>query len=342
MPAMASKNINTGLTRDTSGGAAPIVKVKWEANTDRYTDASGSAGAQLMPSGQYQVNKTIAICAVVTDPDGLADVLNVYADVFYPEGIELGDSHVALPDQSGLGCGEFMQEDSLRRLEKQEGYNLFCGSVRNSNNDLPTFNSGYDYDEICAEDGELLKDTAAVYCGEKDLSYEDPSGDYKVWAVVQDKNGLQGILENHFTYQPLTAFETDFTSVNYGNVRLNTHKIISGDLAWDALDQGGATVRNVGNTRLAMKISQDDMGFGKTDGNWNVKYDARVGSLASYANYYPETTKTLNDDLDLSEKDEMDFSIDISKFPPTHIGDSYTGSMVLSATNVSHLVCESS
>ncbi len=343
MPVLAGATgpgfVSTGLMRDTSGGAAPIVKAKWEANVDRFTDASDDAGAQFMPSGQYQVNKTIAMCAVVTDPDGLADIDNVYADVFYPEGIALGDSHVALEDQSGLGCGEFMQEDTLTRLDKQEGIDLFCDSVRNQNNNLPTFNTDYDYDEICGLEGELWKDTAAVYCGTKDISYEDPSGDYEVWAVAQDGNGLQDVLENHFTYLPLTAFEADFDSVDYGNVRLNTHKIISGDLTWDALNQGKASVRNVGNTRLAMKVWQDDMGFGKTDGNWNVKYDARVGSLAPYANYRPEVTRRLNDELDLSELDEMDFSIDVSKFPPTHECDSYVGTMTLSAVSVPHLTC---
>ncbi|MDP3882698.1 MAG: hypothetical protein Q8Q48_01445, partial [Candidatus Staskawiczbacteria bacterium] len=117
----------------------------------------------------------------------------------------------------------------------------------------------------------------------------------------------------------------------------NTHKIISGDKTWNALNQGKASVRNVGNTRLKLRVMQDDMGLGKTDGNWNVKYDARVGSAASYAVYNPEVTKTLNDPLDLSELDEMDFSIDISKFPPTHVGNSYTGTMTLTAGFTPHL-----
>lgn len=338
-PALASVNVNTGLVRDTTGGEAPIVKVKWEANDDYYTDASTDAGAQLLPSGQHDVNKTISICAIVTDPDGLADVINVYADVFYPVNVALGAHHIPLPDQSGLGCGEFMQEDSLSRLDKQAGIDLFCGDVRNNNNNLPEFAQGYDYDEICAVDGELQKDTAAVYCGQKDLSYEDPAGDYEVWAVGQDANGLQGILSNFFTYLPVTAFETDFDYVDYGNVRLNTHKIISGDLTWDALNQGRASVRNVGNTRLAMTVLQDDMELGKTDGLWNVEYDARVGSGAQYAVYDPEVTTTLDDELDLSELDEMDFSIDISKFPPTHQGDSYIGQMILGAIFAPHLTC---
>ncbi len=337
----SGENISTGLTSDTGGGANPIVKAKWEAYpVDRYSDESTSPGAQFMPSGQKDLNTTITMCAIVTDPDGLDHVENVYADVFYPEGVALGESHTPLQDQSGLGCGELMQEDSLTRLSKADGYDLFCSNVRTYNNNLPTFNDGYDYDEICAEDGELKKETAAVYCGEKELSYEDPSGDYKVWAVAQDRNGLQGILENHFTYMPMTAFETDFNTVQYGNVRLNTHKIINGDLTWDpGATDNKATVRNVGNTRLAMQVTQDDMGLGKTDGNWNVRYDARVGSDYAFRNYWPEQTKTLVDELDLSEMDEMDFSIKIFKFPPTHEGDVYSGSMTLSAVSRSHLCC---
>ncbi|MDO8669379.1 MAG: hypothetical protein Q7K65_03745 [Candidatus Buchananbacteria bacterium] len=342
-PVLAAVNVNTGLTADTSGGANPIVKAKWEANyissTNRYTDASSDAGAQLLPSGVKDVSKVVSICAVVTDPDGLADVLNVYADVFYPKNIALGPDHTPLPDQSGQGCGLFMQEDSLAKLTKTAGIELFCNKVRNSNNNLPTFNTGYNYDEICGETGELQKDTAAVYCGQKNLSYEDPAGDYEIWAIAQDQNGKQGKLINNLTYLPLTAFETDFTQVSYGSVRLNTHKIIAGDLTWDALNQGRATVRNVGNTRLTMQVWQNDMGLGKTDGLWNVKYDARVGSFSTYAVYFPEVTTALGDELNLSELDEMDFSIDISKFPPTHPDVGYTGTMTLSAVSAPHLTC---
>lgn len=331
--------ISTGLNQDTSGGQSPIVKAKWEANSDRYTDASTDSGAQFNASGAYQVNKNIAMCAIVTDPDGLADIKNVYADVFYPENIALGDSHVALPLQTGDGCGMFMQEDELTRLSKADGIDLFCNKVRNYNNNLPAFTDYYTYDEICKADGELMKETAAVYCGTKDISYEDPNGDYEVWAVAQDTVGLQGRLVNHFAYLPTTAFETDFSTINYGNVRLNIEKIISGDLTWDSMNGGKASVRNVGNTRLIMTINQDDMGFGQTGGIWNVSYDARVGSIVDHVVYDPEKTVELPDALDLSELDEMDFSILIKKFPPTHVGTSYTGAMTLGANTVAHLSC---
>lgn len=338
MPVVAT-DISTSLTRDPGTGAAPIVKAKWEMNSTKISgiyqegDDSTAAGAQFNPSGQYQVSKTITVCGVVTDPDGLADVDGVYADIYYPVNIYLGDNH----ESGRQGCGALMQEVTLNKLSKADGIELFCNKVKNNNNNLPAFNTNYNYDEICAQDGELMKETAAVYCGEKVLSYEDPSGDYRVVVMGQDKNGMSGTLENTFKYLPLTAFETDFTAINYGNVKLNTHKIINGNLTFNPAD-GMATVRNVGNTRLAMKVMQDDMGLGMTDTTWNVKYDGRVGSSASFISYYPNVWKTLNNQMDLSETNEMDFSIDITKFPfPPQ--NSYTGNMTLGASSVSHLTC---
>ena len=343
---VGATNLQTSLTRESAGGANPIVKAKWEMNiakdaSGKYlgTDDATTAKSQFIPSGVYQTNKRIAVCAVVTDPDGVADIDKVYADTFYPEGTFLGPDHAA----NRQGCGQMMSEFALSKLSKADGIALFCNKVRTGNNNLPVFNTApiqYTYDEICAADGELMKESAYVYCGEKDLSYEDPSGDYKTLVMAQDKAGLDGTLINFFNYLSLTAFQTDFSKVVYGTVKLNTHKIINGDLAWDAMDTGKASVRNVGNTRLSMKVMQDDMGLGQTDNSWNVKYDGRVGSDEGFLSYFPNVLKKLNDPLNLSETNEMDFSIDINKFPPTHEGASYTGNMTLSAVSESHLPCE--
>jgi len=332
----AADTIRTGLTRSSEGGAAPIVKVKWEMDGPYAsllgTDAQTTAGAQIMPSGMYQVDKTISVCSIVTDPDGIADIDSVYADVYYPVDIYLGDSH----ESDRQGCGQMVgTECRMTKLTKTNGYNLFCDTIRNRNNNLPTWFTGYNYDEVCAADGELMKETAYVYCCDKVLSYEDPSGDYRTLVFAQDKNGVDSNhLENFFKYLDLTAFEVDFTVINYGNVKLNTHKIINGDLTWGP---GAASVRNVGTTRLQMSVYQDDMGLGKTDTSWNVKYDGRVGSSSTWSIYNPETTVYLNDSLDLSELDEMDFSVEIYKFPPEHDGNDYVGTMILGAKKVNHL-----
>ncbi len=336
--------INTGLVRSDAGGAAPIVKAKWEM-WDAGKDDCDSAGAQFKPKGVYQENKKITICGIVTDPDGLADITDggaVYGDIYYPEGIKTGPSHPTSLEGTPAGCGKLLgTECRMNKLTKADGISLFCNKIRNYNNNLPTFYSTYGYDEICKDDGELMKETAAVFCCDKTLSYEDPSGDYRTLVFGQDKAGKDSnYLENTFKYMPVAAFEVDFKAVNYGNVKLNTHKIINGDLNWDGLnnDAKPATVRNVGNTRIEVSVKQDDMGLGMTGTSWNVRYDGRIGSDASFRSYDPEVWQALDKWLNLSAMDEMDFSIDIFKFPPAH-PDSYTGHMSLKAHNVAHLTC---
>lgn len=153
---VGATNLQTSLTRESAGGANPIVKAKWEMNVvkdanGKYlgTDDATTAGSQFIPSGVYQTNKRIAVCAVVTDPDGVADIDSVYADTFCPEGVFLGPNHTA----DRQGCGQMMSEFALSKLNKADGIALFCNKVRTGNNNLPVFNTTpiqYTYDEICA------------------------------------------------------------------------------------------------------------------------------------------------------------------------------------------------
>lgn len=366
--AVADTSINTELVRDIGGGAAPIVKAKWEM-VGKYTETVGNpslegkddstaAGAQIAPTGAYDTYKDYSICAIVTDPDGIADIDNVYTDIYYPSthSFHANPAHLDVtnggmpnnPADIGLAqCGaQRGDENVLSKLTKTQGYNLFCNSIRNNNNNLPTFyantlpgGSGqFDYNEICDPDGELMKETAFVYCAEKQLYYEDPAGMYDVLVFALDKAGVfSNEAWNQFEYLPLTSFAVDFTSVNYGNVKLNTHKVISGDLNFSNGD-GKPTVRNLGNTRLEIGIVQNDMGMGTTDGKYNVKYDARVGSNEDdWKDFWPYKKIYLQDILDLSEDEEMDFSILVTKFPNQN--STWVGTMTLDAKQSSFRDC---
>jgi hypothetical protein len=106
-----------------------------------------------------------------------------------------------------------------------------------------------------------------------------------------------------------------------------------------------ATVRNIGNTWAHVCVAQDDMGFGfvglasgvskyvgtsipshvspitnpNTQSTWNVVFDCLVGPDSSYRKWYDPTTNAnltaapntvcLDNYLDLSTKEEIDFSI---------------------------------
>ncbi len=333
LSAIAQENVNTGFTRGTGGGDPPVIKVKWEMRAGTAgQDNSSAAGSQLLPSGEYQVDTHVTYCAVATDPDGVAEINAVYANVYYPEDAAFHNGENGCHEQVG-------DEILLSQLSKNDGWQLLCNHIRNGNSNLPVWAQGFNYDEVCAQDGELQKETAYVYCGTRDLSYEDPSGQYwvKVHAADDAGNDSEQLI-NPLIYVGLTAFDIDFSSVNYGNVRLNVHKIKNGDLNFGTSNQ--PTVRNTGNTRLSMFVRQDDMGLGSTNGAYNVQWDGRVGSDAAFSFYDPFASEQLENILELSEDDEMDFSILVRKFP-IGSGDAghYQGEMQLSAQAEEHLSC---
>lgn len=345
-PAYGDSSVTTTLNRDAGGGgAAPIIKAKWEMNGPYAsllgTDDDTDAGAQFDAPGVWDDSIEYSICAIVTDPDGVSDIDGVYTDIYYPETTAFHPEDPSNPDQIGggtdntpdyglSGCGDQRgDENRLTQLSKNDGYNLFCNNIRNNNNNLPSFYEGYDYNEICDVDGELMKETAYVYCADKELIWEDPAGPYRVKVFALDSAGVfSNEFENNFEYLPMTSYEVDFSSVDYGNVKLNTHKRISGDITFGTADM--PTVRNTGNTRMQLGIVQDDMGFGTTDGTYNVRYDARVGNNEEdWKNFYPYVHRWLEDILDLSETEEVDFSILVTKFPNQDAV--YSGGMTLDA-----------
>ncbi len=352
---LGNGSVSTGLERGAGGGTAPIVKVKWEM-WDAGKDDSTDAGAQFLAPGVWGDTMDYIVCAIATDPNGADDIAGVYADIYYPidkaysEDPANPDEHKTVLPDPGIGaCGDFIEQNTLVKLDKTTGYNLFCDTIRNNNNNLPVFNGSYNYNEICAADGELMKEEAFVFCDAKTLKWEDPAGLYKVSVTAQDKagnNSGSGSLVNHFEYLPLTGFAKDFTSVSYGQVLLNTIQKISGDLTFSTANN--PTIRNTGNTRLYMKVAQDDMGLGQSSGVWNVKYDGRVGNnVADWTIYDPFGLKgatpsagqytQLEDILELSEVEEMDFSIRVSKWPDS--ATSYSGTMWLSAVQAPFRVC---
>ncbi|MBU4482063.1 hypothetical protein KKC16_01260, partial [Patescibacteria group bacterium] len=207
--ANAAGDVDTSLTAGSTSGSRPIVKVKWEMkgpsfdSGDNYVGWTGGEGkddddtdpgSQLNAPGSWDADMHYTVCAIVTDPNGVGDVDGVFADISYPSTRPMHTSPSdpsdpnydpdEIDDPSG-GCGDFIEENTLIKLDKDDGIRLFCNAIRNDNHDLPVF-SGYmsgdddaKYEEICnSSTGELQQDLAYVYCDDKTLIWEDPAGLY--------------------------------------------------------------------------------------------------------------------------------------------------------------------
>ena len=333
-------DVATGMDLSFSDNERPVVQAVWEMNqavstSDQGQDDSLADGAQFMPSGQYQVDKTIEICAVANDPDGLEDLASVNSQIYYPENIYLGPNR----ESSQPGCGQAKEGWMLMKtLEPSQGLELFCEQLRSQNANLPSFKTGYDFAALCGPAGDLIKETSRVFCGQVGLAYQDPAGDYRVKIAALDQKNEAGTLENSFKYLELVAFEIDFDNIDYGSMRLNNAKVLSGNDAFLAND-GQPTLRNIGNTRLEINIKQNDMGLGQSETGWNLTYQARVGQDASFTNYWPEAWVTLANSMNLGQTSPLDLAIEVLKFPEIAAGEYYAGKLSLNAVAAPQLVC---
>ena len=340
------------------------------------TPSTNQDRAQFAAPGVWGQNLQYRVCAVVHGPDGvLQNIRDVYAEIFWPQDREMHatEHELVTPAEEGgaacehnvdgaeidnpsTGCGDLIEQNELVKLPQADAIDLVCNVLQSYNNDLIAFETGYNYSELCnTTNGELVKGKAAVFCHDKTITWEDPAGTYKVDAFAYDtSNNRSNILGNNFEYLQQIGFAVDFSNVNYGNLSIGQGKRIDGNKFFKlgSNDSTLPTIKNLGNTRIQIGVAQDDMGLGHLDTSsttWRVLFDARIGDLeVDWAMYdpfgakgttpTPGSYKPLLEKLDLSEIEEMDFSIKVNEKWPGNL-DSYTGNMWLTAVQAEWGAC---
>jgi len=292
----------------------------------------------------------------------MTQVSKVYMDLKY-----VGTANQGTQSTCNLTVGDELELTKVTAPTGELPYNVFCKSLNPSagtniykGNDIVTFSAGagHDWATLCTDgvEGSLPKGDAALYCGTRNLSYEAAAGTYEV-QVHAVANGMDSnYLPNNYLYVPKAGFQVDFNKISYGTATWTDPSIIgitggqynwaspfvkwntiSGDTNWTASPtNNNATVRNIGNVELDMQVAQDRMNTELTNGMDNIRFMGRVGSLDGYWQQYkpsddmtnPTWTK-LTRYIELSNKDEMDFGMAITKF---HEGTVYSGTMKLMGT----------
>lgn len=297
-------SVSTGVSIQSGGGSVPVVKAKWERDTTTKLEDGDQthaiAGSQFLPPCTFNGKKPLQYFAVVTDEEDNGNLKLVFADVFHPDGTFKYQVNFVKQAQS-VGIAEFNAA-------------VAAGLIKYGPQRTPA--------EVLEE---LQKGTAAVWKGEANLDYCQMDGDYTVIVTGVDSNdNYSPTLTNTFLYVPVACGEFDFTGVDYGSVSIGKPVWRAGDTVFGTADK--PTVRNIGNTKIQVKIQQTDMGFGQdVDGNWMVKFDARMGNTGAEPIYLPNVEITLPDVLDRCHLDELDFSIHVVKGQGTHSGEMTLG-----------------
>jgi len=377
---------DTVVTISAGSGNPPIIKAKWEVDTpvdvtndgiaepnSTWTGPTDLANAQLVGAvpiygtnpilesgdpthatpgsqfnapGYYQGKFPITYYAVVTDPNGGLDSIQVQCTINHPN---------TQPE-----CGSEKYQGLMTRLNKADSIAALdaLGTVPPAprtwleNTGIVKYNGSYTFDDCVYE---VQQDQALVWRITFLMDYHQPAGAYKVSVLAIDGQGnFSTTLENCFDYLPLCSVEIDFSKLSYGSVSLNQHQVVGGDAVFSTPDiiagndipsvvttTGDATIRNIGNVWANVFVTQDDMGFGHFSTGtglayWKVNYDVRMGDEATMAEYYPGA-KTLipytelgvpKDYLPLCHTVKLDFSILIKT--ATSLAP-YTGQMTITA-----------
>jgi len=256
-PAMAA---TTSVTVK-SGQIPPLVKCKWEEQLDNnifynyspYAQTGivatnhlesgdpnhGTPGSQFNPPGVKNTMKGIWYFAIVTDPIYGGAISQVFADVFHPAGSPAPYNQATftlLPGESGENSIYFKYEipfsiyghDQTRRDQFKIAFD--SGLVAIGTN--PATSLPFTFAEI---DKELEKGTADLWAGYKEIDYEQPAGDYKVYTYgINKDSALSDPLFNTFKYMDVSGVEADFSGINFGLVDLDREKMVAGDQIWNA------------------------------------------------------------------------------------------------------------
>lgn len=290
-------------------GNPPIIKCVWENDQDPTTD-----GIQIFPvlDGTQHVD----FWAIVTDPEGVDTVANVYVDLYNPDGTLKYELELTIyPKWTDGGTGKTGVQEWLDAW---------------ANDDIVTWNdvhyAGMTRGEVFSEIyHELNESTARIYHVVGELTYCQIAGTYMASYIAYDvKDNPSDRLESNLCYVPTAGIEIDFNSVDYGTVDLHYWKIVSGD--FDMGTPLKPTVRGIGNTDFTLKIRQDDMGLGMTGGQYNVRYKARLDE-GTYVEYDPYDEVYLNDYVERCNIEKLDFGILVDK--PGSGSGTYDGTMVI-------------
>ena len=317
-PVSAANEADTSVEIIAGGGGdPPVIKCKWEttssADGENGDPTHSISGTQVKAPGVFDGTQIVYYWAVVTDPNGPADVDNVHAMVYHPDTSFKYKVEMPIHVTDTVAAQTYVQQAADADL-------LMC--------------NGFPIDEILYE---LSQEDAYLWYGSEVLDYCQMGGDYRVELNAYDQFNNWAIpFNNCFTYVELALCEFDFNSVTYPDVAIATHIWAGGDDVFGTADK--PTVRNIGNVPLKIQVAQDDMGFGKTStGIWNAHYDVRLGAAPAAIDLYdPSGLKgvwtpvdadyiTMTDTLPLCNTNKLDFSINVDQAQ----AGTYTGKIYL-------------
>ncbi len=260
VPIVSADSETRSSTAVVGGTASPsITEYKFELH-----DELTAPGIQVLPVALG--DKAVEIYAIVSDPNGAADINTVDVKVWYP---------LVIPNPGGTGLQNYRPATYI----PYTGNEAYIGDI---------LDTAITEGRITSADktlilGHLVNDEWRFYETTTTLKYYDVAGIYTVEVVAKDKAGSPPVpFTNTFEYISIKSIGVDFPNVNYGTIIPTTKQIVSGDR--DLTTTTKPTIQNEGNDPFKLKISGTDLhGSDFQNVIYATTLDSKVYGVASYA-----------------------------------------------------------
>jgi hypothetical protein len=231
--AQTDASVNVSAQVGGTTGDAPFIEKMFVLADDDLT----TAGTQVMPIpgvGNEKSYKTFDKYAIVSDPNGIADIVTVYEKLYYPNGTQVSAETKCTDITSDSAAYTAALDDALEaELITQDEYDAYIYGLNDAKRQLK------------------------IFTVENSLSNCAPAGSYEVYFKVVDNYGLYYEDRSNFDYLALKAIGLDFSEINYGSVTVNVEKWVSGDESWTT--SGKPTIKNEGNDPLQISVQGSEM-----------------------------------------------------------------------------------
>jgi hypothetical protein len=320
----------------TGGGIPPTIKAKWELDDDD----PGVTGCQLVvpaatwdPLTGAQVLGAVDVTTwtVVTDEEGIMDIMTVYNEVWEPDPALGPCDDIILIEK----WQEIMVEFTMD-VDPVTGQVTIPTDVQDAID--AAYASGQISDVLKADiEAELVKKEARIFYYTGEINTHQASGCYTSKVYATDTGGATStITANTFEVYSTLAFAIDFDVLNWGPIKPNITKTISGnDVMETMLEAAGAndnppTIKNLGNDPLSLKVMFDEMvgsQFGKKITSFDCVFmGIPIDPMAAGTEYSWEDLAY----LERCHEYQIDFSIHPDS---TIVADTYSGMANISITS---------
>lgn len=303
--------VNMFMLPDMQKGVAGV-QYGTATNPHQHDDDMTTPGIQVTPNpGDVPGQRALEFWAIVTDPNGIGDIQDVFLKVFHPDGSFKYQLHLALQPCSALGSATAVGTPLEAAVHTAQ------------------------ITSAAADEALLLcnKNIEAVYRIVGSISKDQPFGTYTWQVTGVDLAGGTTPSTSTFDVLKLLAFEIDFTAVDFGSIVPGAVKWVNGDEVFGTA--GFPTAMSIGNVWLNLNIQFTSM-VGSDYQKLISSFDSKVGTTGGFQAPFvldPITAGTpyIFDNYLLLP--DVPTQVDFSIHPPFGIpGDSYSGTVSLWGT----------